>query len=87
LDWNLVLIVIATSALTGVIGSFVGRFGLWRTCRKLNVRVMDLEERLFQLVQRQNATRTKVEKTWMEEAMKAQTVPAKRRFDNDPPEF
>lgn len=69
----------------GVIGGSLRAFSLARRVRKAEYRLNDIEDRQNQVRAKVAASARWDESKWMKELQgEPQTVPAKRRYDNDP---
>lgn len=71
----------------GYLGGMLYGFAVSRACRKLNLRLNDVEDRLLTLNARKAATARWDQDQWEQEALKSgrskRLVPS-REFDNDP---
>jgi hypothetical protein len=74
-------------SLGGVATWFGLAFGIRRGCRRLAVRLSDIEERIMTLKQREYAGRRWEQKEFENKVLSEARRPAASRFDNDPPEF
>lgn len=62
-------------------------FGIRRGCRKLAVRLNDLEERFMSLRGRKAAAARWEQEDWLKSVTQREARPQKVRYDNDPPEL
>lgn len=83
------LLAFGAGILGGLSVHLVASFGIRRGCRRLSLRVGDIEERLLSLRGKAAASARWQEDKFAQEALKEATVAGRRpgRFDNDPPEY
>jgi hypothetical protein len=76
---------ILAAVLTSVVCALSFQFGLWRTCRRLAIRIQDLEGRALS-VQGKTAAKARWDpEQWIAEGKNTPVVTAKKReYDNDP---
>lgn len=85
------LALILTCLGAGVVGSAMHSLGLWRSCRSLRLRVVDLENAHLQLRNKGYAQKRWNNQEQLEAELAAMTKDAKpasrQKYDNDPLEY
>lgn len=82
------IVAFCSGLLGGLAGSLLWAFGLRRGCRRLALRLNDVEDRLLSMKGKQAANARWDLQKFEEQALKTEQRPVKTgRYDNDPPEF
>lgn len=90
-SWGQIILVL-TCFVMGALGAGLWTTGLWRKCRKLEIRVIDLEQAHLQLRNKGYANKRwsnqeQLEAEFAQLGLGTKPPAARQRFANDPPEF
>lgn len=83
------LLAFGAGLLGGFVVHLVASFGIRRGCRRLAIRLNDVEDRLLSVRGKQAATARWESDKFAQDALKEAATVGRRpgRFDNDPPEY